>query len=42
MNIKKKLIALTAVLAIAASFAGCSDKEDAETANKDNVVAKQD
>lgn len=27
MNIKKKLIALTAVLAIAASFAGCSDKD---------------
>jgi hypothetical protein len=43
MNIKKKLIALTSVLAIAASFAGCSDKEsDTTAANKDNnVVASE-
>lgn len=37
MNIKKKLIALTAVLAIAASFAGCSDKNnESGTANNDS------
>ncbi|MBE6844286.1 MAG: hypothetical protein E7508_01040 [Ruminococcus sp.] len=36
MNIKKKLIALTAVLAIAASFAGCSDNKD--SAGKDETT----
>ncbi len=42
MNIKKKLIALTAVLAIAASFAGCSDKneESGTASNNDSVAAE--
>lgn len=38
MNIKKKLIALSAVLAIAASFAGCSDNKD--SAGKDETTTE--
>lgn len=36
MNIKKKLLALSAVLAIFASFAGCSDNGASESSTADN------
>lgn len=39
MNIKKKLLALTAALAIFASFAGCSDKDDSSSEKNDNNSA---
>ncbi len=44
MNIKKKIIALTAVLAIFASFAGCSDKKkesESEAGNNSSIAGEE-
>lgn len=42
MNIKKKLVALSAVLAIFASFAGCSDDGDSSKTTGNNAVVNYD